>query len=88
MYLEKSPDSLMDIAHRKPKLLEKLFSKFPDLLIEPLELNPLVLATVLNSHKELLHAIPLEELELDMLNRFRKFVPAATQTGTNSTDAC
>ncbi|RLO08096.1 hypothetical protein DYB28_001271 [Aphanomyces astaci] len=81
-YLENAPETIVDIAHRAPKLLSMLFARFPDLLVEPLEMNPTVLATFLASHKEILHAMPVH----DFMNAssgggpFRKLAMAATQT--------
>ncbi|ETV77375.1 hypothetical protein, variant [Aphanomyces astaci] len=83
-YLENAPETIVDIAHRAPKLLSMLFARFPDLLVEPLEMNPTVLATFLASHKEILHAMPVHDF-MDASSGggpFRKLAMAATQTGS------
>ncbi|KDO31524.1 hypothetical protein SPRG_03452 [Saprolegnia parasitica CBS 223.65] len=78
-YLEKSPETLVDVAHRQPRLLSSLFAAFPDLLVEPLEANPTLISSLLTTNRQLMQAIRFDDLDAAPV-AFRRMASSAAQT--------
>ncbi|OQS06797.1 hypothetical protein THRCLA_01184 [Thraustotheca clavata] len=78
-YLEKNPEAIMEIAHRRPGILTGLFASFPDLIVEPLEANPTLISSILMTNQQLMRSIRFEDLESAPI-QFRKVASDATQT--------
>ncbi len=82
-FLERSPETLIEVAQRSPKLMTTLCLKCPDVLIEPLEKNPMIVVTLLSRHRDLVLAIPFQELGIDVFpNRCKTFQSTSVQTET------